>query len=251
MISMATGALGAVGQYSSQQQAAGAANAGRIANYEHQLKIRENNWMMARSQYKNDKINVEESVADNSFAAQEGYARAQRQLNEQFKAAALSEQGDMIKLLESTGQMAASGRTGQSAQRLDNSMVAAWGRNNATKAASLASSKEGYQQQVEDIQRQQNDANEEAFDQVAFAPQAEMAPMKPQMEKGPSGLGLVTGLAQAGLGAYQQNQSLQAPKAFGFDQGSPAGIPSLKIPRYSPTSGLDWASNNSQLVTGW
>jgi hypothetical protein len=76
----------------------------------------------------------------------------------------------MIKLLESTGQMAASGRTGRSAQRLDDSMVAAWGRNNATKAASLASSKEGYQQQVEDIQRQQNDANESAFDQVAFAP---------------------------------------------------------------------------------
>lgn len=131
--------------------------------------------MMARSQYNNDKINFEESVADNSFAAQEGYARAQRQLNEQFKAAAFSEQGDMIKLLESTGQMAASGQTGQSAQRLDDSMVAAWGRNNATKAASLVSSKEGYQQQVEDIRRQQNDANEEAFDQVAFAPQAEMA----------------------------------------------------------------------------
>jgi len=250
---MATGALGAVGQYSSQQQAASAANAGRIANYEHQLKIRENNWMMARSQYKNDKINFEESVADNSFAAQEGYARAQRQLNEQFKEAAFSEQGDMIKLLESTGAMAAAGQSGVSAQRMDNAAVAAWGRNNATKAASLASSKEGYQQSVEDIRRQQNDANEEAFDQVAFAPQPDMAPMKPQMEKGPSGLGLAVGLAQAGLGAYQQNQSLQAPQAFGFGGGggSPAGIPSLKIPRYSPTNGYDWAANNSQLVTGW
>ena len=54
---MATGALGAVGQYSSQQQAAGAANAGRTANYEHQLKIRENNWRMSLSQDKNDKKN--------------------------------------------------------------------------------------------------------------------------------------------------------------------------------------------------
>jgi hypothetical protein len=57
-----------------------------------------------------------------------------------------------------------------------------------------------------------------------------MAPQKPQMEKGPSGLGLAVGLAGAGLGAYQQNQSLQAPKAFGFGGGSPAGIPIFKNP---------------------
>ena len=242
---MATGALGAVGSYSQQQNAANAANAGRIANYKHQLKVREQNWMRAKGDWENDKINYEESVADNSFAAQEGYARAQRQLNEQFKAAAFSEQGDMIKLLESTGQMAASGRTGRSAQRVDDSIVAAWGRNNATKAASLASSKEGYQQQVDDINRQQNDANESAFDQVAFAPQPDMAPQKPMMENGPSKLGLVTGIAQAGLGGFSTYQSLKAPKAFTPQNNS------LKIPRMSPTGNIDWASNNSQLVTGW
>lgn len=238
------GAASSVAGHVGQQNAANAANAGRIANYKHQLKVRENNWKRATSQWENDKINYEESVADNSFAAQEGYARAQRQLNEQFKAAAFSEQGDMIKLLESTGVMAASGQTGRSAQRLDDSVLAAFGRNNATKAASLASSKEGYQQQVEDIRRQQRDENEAAFDQVAFAPQPDIAPQKPQMQKGPSGLGLAVGLAGAGLGAYQQYEALKAPKAF-------TDKPSLKIPKYSPTNGYDWASNNSQLVTGW
>ena len=239
------GALGAYGQYQSQQDAARAANQGRINNYKYQLQVRENNWMRAKSDWENDKINYEETVADNSFAAQEGYARAQRQLNEQFKAAAFSEQGDMIKLLESQGQMAASGRAGKSAQRLDDSMVAAWGRNNATKAASLASSKEGYQQQVEDIWRQQRDANESAFDEVAFAPQPDMAPQKPMMEKGPSKLGLVTGIAQAGMGGFSTYQSLKAPTAFTPQNNS------LKIPRMSPTGNIDWASNNSQLVTGW
>jgi hypothetical protein len=251
IISGVLGAASSVAGHAQQQDAANAANAGRIANYKHQLKVRENNWKRATSQWENDKINYDETIADNSFAAQEGYARAQRQLNEQFKAAAFSEQGDMIKLLESTGQMAASGQTGRTAQRLDDSVMAAFGRNNATKAASLASSKEGYQQQVDDIRRQLRDENETAFDQVAFAPQPDMAPQKPQMEKGPSGLGLALGLAQTGLGAYQQHQSLKAPQAFGFDNGGGAGIPSLKIPRYSPTSGMDWASNNSQLVTGW
>ena len=244
-MSLATGALGAVGSYSQQQNAANAANASSIANYKHQLKVRENNWMRTKGNWENDKINYEETVADNSFAAQEGYARAQRQLNEQFKAAAFSEQGDMIKLLESTGQMAASGRTGRSAQRVDDSMMAAFGRNNATKAASLASSTEGYQQQVEDIRRQQRDENETAFDQVAFAPQPDMAPQKPQMEKGPSGLGLALGLAGAGLGAYQQHKSLQASNAFnnGGEALKIPQMPSTYKPSYAPA---DWGSLNNR-----
>ena len=240
------GAASSVAGHVGQQNAADAANAGRIANYKYQLKVRENNWMRTRSDWENDKINYEETVADNSFAAQEGYARAQRQLNEQFKAAAFSEQGDMIKLLESTGQMAAAGRTGNSAQRIDDSIMAAFGRNNATKAANLASSKEGYQQQVEDIRRQQRDENESAFDQVAFAPIPDMAPQKPQLEKGPSGLGLALGLAGDGLGAWQQHEALKAPKAF--DTG---GAGTLKIPQmptaYKPSyAPADWGTLNNR-----
>lgn len=252
IISGVLGAAGSVAGHAQQQNATNAANAGRVANYKHQLKVRENNWIRATSDWENDKINYEESVADSSFAAQEGYARAQRQLNEQFKAAAFSEQGYMIKLLESTGQMAASGRTGRSAQRIDDSMMAAFGRNNASKAASLASSKEGYQQQVEDIRRQQRDENETAFDQVAFAPMPDMAPQKPQMEKGPSGLGLALGLAGAGVGAYQQHQSLQAPNAFNVGGGSGFGntpnLSSLNIPRFSPTNGYDFNTSSSRLI---
>ncbi len=119
IISGVMGAASTVAGYSQQQNATNAANASSIANYKHQLKVRENNWMRTKSDWENDKINYGEAVADNSFAAQEGYARAQRQLNEQFKAAAFSEQGDMIKLLKSTGVMAASGQTGRSAQLID------------------------------------------------------------------------------------------------------------------------------------
>ena len=210
----ASGAIGAVGSYQSQQDAANAANAGRINNYKYQLKVRENNWMRTKSDWENDKINYGETVADNSFAAQEGYARAQRQLNEKFKASAFSEQSDLINLLSSQGEMAAKGRAGKSAARIDNAGIAAYGRKNAAKAASLASSKEGYQQQVEDIWRQQNDANENAFDEVAFAPQADMAPQKPMMEKGPSKLSLALGIGNAGLAGYGAYNELKAPKAY-------------------------------------
>lgn len=210
----ASGAVGAVGSYQSQQQAANAANAGRINNYKYQLKVRENNWMRARNDYNNDKINYNETLADNSFAAQEGYARAQRQLNERFKEAAFSEQGDLIKLLEGMGGMRANGQVGQSAQRVDNAMLAAFGRNNATKAASLSSATEGYQQNVEDIRRQQRDADESAFDNVAFSPQPDMAPPKPSLEKGPSKLSLALGIGQAGLSGYGTYNELKAPQAY-------------------------------------
>jgi len=247
IISGVLGAASSVAGHVGQQNAANAANASSVANYKHQLKVREQNWMRAQGDWENDKINYEESVADNSFAAQEGYARAQRQLNEQFKAAAFSEQGDMVKLLQSVGGMRADGQVGRTVQRVDDSMLAAFGRNNAIKAASLASSKERYQQQVEDIRRQQRDENEAAFDQVAFAPQPDIAPQKPQMQKGPSGLGLALGLAGAGIGAYQQHQSLQAPKAF--DNGGGAG--SLKIPQmpssYQPSyAPSDWGTLNNR-----
>ena len=208
------GAATSVAGHSQQQNAANAANASSIANYEHQLKIRENNWKRARSNYKNDVINFEEEVADNSFASQQGYADAQLQLNEQFKKAAFSQEGALIKLLSSQGEMAAAGRTGQSASRVDGAMLAEFGRNNAQRTASLVSSKEGYQQSVEEIQRQVNDANEQAFDNVAFAPQPDMAPKAPKMQDGPSGLGLALGIAGAGLDAYGTYKAGQAPKGF-------------------------------------
>ena len=255
-LSAGTSALGAIGQYQQGQQQATrantvaeynrlyqnqvnqqnylnqqaqvrAANQGRVNAYVHQLQIRDQNFRRDKALYESDVQGYYAEVADNQFAAQEGYARAQRQLNEVFKQAAFEEQGSLIELLESTGA-AASGRTGRSAQRIDNAVMAKWGRNNAVKAASLSSSKEGYQQAVQDIDRQMRDANAAAFDEVAFAPKPDMMPLKPQLladptppmaapgtipVQGPSGLSLATGLLGAGLDGYNTYQGLQAPQA--------------------------------------
>lgn len=214
IISGVMGAASSVAGHAQQQNAANAANESSIANYEHQLKVRKNNWMRTSNQWNNDKINYEEELADNSFASQQGYADAQLQLNEQFKKAAFSQEGDLIKLLSSQGEMAAAGRTGRTAGRVDDAMLAEFGRNNAQRTASLVSSKQGYRQSVEEIQRQTRDANEQAFDNVAFAPQPDMAPRAPKMQDGPSGLNLALGLAGAGMDAYGIHKAGQAPKGF-------------------------------------
>ena len=239
-----TGALGAIGQNQAQQDAVNAANQGRINNYKYQLQVRENNWMRANSQWENDKINYGREIADNSFAAQQGYADAQLQLNEQFKKAAFNQEGELIKLLSSQGEMAAAGRTGKSAARIDDAMLAEFGRNNAQRTASLVSSKQGYRQTVEEIQRQTRDANEQAFDNVAFAPQPDMAPMKPKMEKGPSGTSLALGLATAGLNGFTSTMAGQAPKGF-IDKP----IPDLKVPTGNNQFGsIEWAPMYSNLT---
>ena len=222
------GALQAVGSHQQQQAQANAANRSAINNYKYQLKVREQNWNRARSNWENDKINFAETVADNDFASMQGYADAQLQLNEQFKQAAFEEQGALIKLLESTGEMAASGKTGQSAQRVDNSLMAAFGRNKATRTASLVSAKQGYQQTVDEIQRQARDENEMAFDEVAFAPMPDMAPQRPEMQEGPSGLSLALGLAGAGLSGFGKYNSLKAPKGF-MDPTPKPNTQSMKI----------------------
>ncbi len=213
-MTLATGALSAVGTYSQQQNATNAANASSIANYKQQLRVRENNWMRAKGEWENDKINYGEEIADNSFAAQQGYADAQLQLNEQFKKAAFEQEGALIKLLSSQGEMSAAGRTGRTVGRVDDAMLAAFGRNNAQRTASLVSSKQGYRQSVEEIQRQTRDANEQAFDNVAFAPQPDMAPRAPKMQEGPSGLSLALGLAGAGMDAYGTYKAGKAPNGF-------------------------------------
>ena len=237
------GAATSVAGHAQQQNQANAANASSIANYKHQLKVREQNWMRAKGSWENDKLNYDETVADNSFAAQQGYADAQLQLNEQFKKAAFAQEGELIKLLSGQGEMAAAGRTGRTAGRIDDSMLAAFGRNNAQRTASLVSSKQGYRQTTEEIQRKQRDANETAFDNVAFAPQPDVAPQAPKMQDGPSGLGLALGLAGVGMDAYGSAQAAKAPQGFIDQPSSPANR--LKVG--NPFNSVEWTPQYNNL----
>ena len=248
-VSIISGVLGAatsIAGHAEQQNQTNAANASSIANYKQQLRVREGNWKRATSRWENDKINFEEEVADNSFAAQQGYADAQLQLNEKFKTAAFAQEGDLIKLLEGQGKMgAAAGRTGRSAGRVDDSMLAAFGRKNAERTASLVSSKQGYRQATEELQRKQRDQNETAFDNVAFAPQPDAAPQAPKMEKGPSGLGLALGLAGVGLDAYSAAKAAKAPKGF-KEQPNPSQTMKIMRPQFAEAAKID-----NSLGTRW
>lgn len=209
--SFATGALGAVGQYQSASAQASAANSAATSNYKYQLKMRERSWDRERYKYGQALHQYNQQTSENYSAAQRAYSSEQRRLNEIFRKAAFDQQGAAIQLSSTQGKMAAAGREGRSADRVTDSLLSAYGRNQAIQAESLFSAQKAYTTRTQSIRDQLRQSNREAFNTVAINPQPGVAPPRPVMQQGPSGLGLMAGLLGAGVSGYQTYNQLQAP----------------------------------------
>ena len=204
--SFASGALGAVGQHQSASAAAAAQNEASIRNYKYQLKVRRRNWDRERERYAHQVTQYKTQSMENEAAAQRAYVSEQQRLNNIYKRASFAKQDQLVKLAQSTGQMAARGATGRSAQRLDTSVVSQFGRNQAIMAESLLGANQAYRTRTQGIRRELIGAQNQAFSQVAYAPEPGVAPPQPVMQQGPSGLSLMAGLASAavsGVGTYK------------------------------------------------
>ena len=218
--SFATGALGAVSQHQSATAQANAANAATSSNYKYQLKMRERNWDRERYRYNDQKLNTENQLYENNLSASKAYASEQVRVNEIFKQAALSNQNQLIQLLGSQGKMSAAGRTGKSAQRVEGSMMSAFGRNQSIQAESLMSATQSYKDRTDRIRRTLRRDNRDAYQQISIAPQPGMSPIRPTMQNGPSPFSLFTGLAGAGLSGFGAYQQYKAP---------PTAIPNIPV----------------------
>ena len=208
VVSAGAGIMGSVGQHQSAQAQADAQNAAATSNYKYQLKVRERNWDREVHRYGRQLHQYDSQLQENSKAGQRAYAGAQRKLNSIYQQASFKQQANLVNLLKGSGQAAAAGRTGRSAQRLDNDIVSQFGRNQAIAAESLMGANFAYDRQVEATQREINSANTQAYEKVALAPQEGVAPPPPVMTPGPSGLSLAAGILDAGVGAVGTYNSL-------------------------------------------
>jgi hypothetical protein len=206
--SFGASALGAVGQHQSASAQAAAQNKAAIGNYKYQLKVRERNWDREVHRYGRQLHQYEGELQENSAAGQRAYAGAQRKLNSIYQQASFKQQANLVNLLKGSGKMAAAGRTGRSSIRLDNDIVSQFGRNQAIQAESLMGAGFAYDRQTEGIQRQIESSNKQAYEKVALNPQAGVTPPPPVMTPGPSGLGLMAGLVDAGVQGYSTYNSL-------------------------------------------
>jgi hypothetical protein len=66
-----------------------------------------------------------------------------------------------------------------------------------------------YDRKTADIRREVESSNKQAYEKVALAPQAGVAPPPPVMTPGPSGLGLAAGLVEAGVGGFSTYNDLK------------------------------------------
>ena len=201
--SFATGAIGAVAQHRAASAQASAANAAATSNYKYQLKMRERAWDQERHVYGQKIHQFNKAVTNNTAAANRAYAAEQRRLNEIYNKAAFSQQSQLGKLLKSQGITAAAGRSGKSADRIEQSITAQYGRNQAITTESLISAQLKSKYQNEAIRRELISSNNQAYGNVAIAPQPGIAPPPPVMQRGPSSMSLLSGLGQAALGGYQ------------------------------------------------
>ena len=213
-LSLASGVMGAVGQHQSASASAAAQNQAAISNYKYQLKVRRRNWDRERERYAHQVTQYKTQSMENEAAANRAYVSEQQRLNNIYKKASFAKQDQLVKLAQSTGQMASRGATGKSAQRLDTSVVSQFGRNQAIMAESLLGAQQAYTTRTDGIRRELIGAQNKAFSDVAYAPEPGVAPPPPTMTPGPSGLGLMAGVLGAGVGAVDsfRNAGGELPK---------------------------------------
>jgi hypothetical protein len=221
------GGLGAIGQHQSASAAASAQNEASIRNYEHQLQVRENKHMQKLSAWANDRSVFSGKVQENFTAADKSYAAAQTVLNQEFDKAVVENQGAFQKLIKAQGQINTSTAGGQSKDRMGVMAMAALGRNQAIKSQSLTRATEAFEAKGENIRDQQISANNQAYQKVALRPVEGVAPPRPVMEQGPSGLSLMTGIGNAVVGGFS---SANAANSLPNGQQLPGGTP------YTPPS---------------
>ena len=111
----------------------------------------------------------------------------------------------IIKNRENVGKIAASGRTGQSAARLEGRLDAAYERKVGQLAYKLSKSHESYLSNLEQIKNKQKSARNQLYSQVAFTPIPSLAPRPPQMKS--ESMGLMQGLVGA-AGKYFMQQDM-------------------------------------------
>ena len=233
--SIGAGVAGAVGQNQSAQAQANAQNAAAISNYNHQIQLRKLKWRQTLQVWDQKNKEYDMQLDRNARAVNMAYSGEQSKQNEILDKAAFANQAAIIERMKASGTLNASGiAKGISKDRLKAINLAAWGRQNAAQAASLASSRRQALVNMGQTREQAYYDNYNAWTKVAIAPEADLPPPPPTMMPGPSGMGI----AAAALGGLAQGfgkmQALQPPGGGG---GGTFGVGNGSLPQPSAFGG--------------
>lgn len=229
----ASGAVGAFGQHDAQQRAYRdqVASVDRQNEYtrrqwDYTLKERDRDWMNQLAIWNAKRAEYGATLDQNAQAADRAQASEQLKLNDMFNAAWFGQQDMLSSLIQARGGNLASGQSGRSVAKMDQSTLAAFGRNNATIAQNLSNARNSMIRANDYTRQQLNAANMQAWRQVQFAPQPTTAPVTPMLgayPSNPGSTGLWTGLLGAGLSGFNTYSSMKAPPSGNIGGGGSAG----------------------------
>ena len=242
----ASGAVGAFGQHSASQRAyddqvaaVDRQNALTRKQWDYTLKERDRDWMNQLSIWNAKRAEYGATLDENARAADRAQASEQLKLNDMFNAAWFGQQDMLGQLVQARGGNLASGQSGRSVAKMDQSTLAAFGRNNATIAQNLSNARNSMIRANDSTREQLNAANMRAWRQVQFAPQPTTNPVTPMLgayPSNPGSTGLWTGLASSALSGFGTYASMKAPNAGDIGgKISPQGKE-----YYGPAFGTSW-----------
>ena len=240
-----------------QREAAKRRNKARKQNWEHQLRVRKQNWYQNLSIWGAQRNKYYIDLNENDIAAQRGYSQAQVQLNDEFAKVAQANEGALIKYLQSTGKLAAAGRTGRSIQRLATLDLGALERSAGRNYYKLTRSRQSFKAITENIRRQQMSQRNQLHANVAFAPVPDLAPPAPRLEAETLGVGDYLKAGFKGVTSYMDKGGkfgnlLGGNKSSNF--WSTGGLKGNFVDFENTTDTKRWfdfSQNNSEVFDSW
>jgi len=208
-LSFGTKAFGAISGHNDAAAAARRQNAQALKIYKYQIKQRRIQYAQRVADFGNRKIQYQEQMGYNFSAAQRAYTAQQDRLNELYKQLQFAEQGSQAQLQNALGKSQAREVSGKSAQRMQTMMQGDFGRNQAIRQEQFSTAIQNAELRNKRTTEQLKIANRKAFWQVGQPPAQTELPPPPLMQQGPSSAGLIAGLGQAALGAFNTFQSYQ------------------------------------------
>ena len=188
-------AIGAIGD------AAGVAqqNAEKRKNWNHYLKVRERRWMQRRTTFASKKVQFEQEIDLSNIAAQRAYSTVDNKLNIARSQAILDNQGDFLKMIQGSGDVAAKaasrGVQGNSLAKMLITHQSQFGMTQAMRTRGLTMAYSQAEKEKDYVRNQLKARQNRAFSKVAIEEVPDIA--KPPPTMGNPGMALMLGMGQA------------------------------------------------------
>ena len=211
----ASGIFGSIAGHNDQVAQARAQNQARMDQYKYQLQIRDKQYKDTQQIYatKLGQYDLQMKAADR--AASRAYGLEQYKQSQRLKQAAFQGLRLNTALASQTGSAAAAGKTGRTAQRMDDNVEAAFVRNQNMIAQNLLTAEETRGFREQGIANKLESARNSAYGQVAIAPTKPLPLLEPTQLSGPSTTGRNLGILNAGLGMASGIAGAFAPNVGG------------------------------------